>query len=341
LTARDLRTGREEEVRADVPSLLDSFGQPRRPPVAAEALGLKSAEASAQRIRRLIRLGFLVPEEDARRRIALQKIWKNNLAAAHYHGAIRDAVYISGADAVRKYLKERVTSEPRPASFKRYRSRFRRPLRTPAAAELSAMPLGLLLKSRRTVRSFSREPVRFEDLAAVVGGTWGRTGWLFDEVVGRLLSKTSPSAGSLHPIEAYVLAWNVRGLAPGLYHYDVASDELRRLRSGDFRREAVRAASHQRWVRRAAFLCVMAPVFTRNLWKYQWERAYRSLWLDAGHLAQTFSLLATARGLGAFTTAAIQDSFIEKLIGLDGVKEFPIYLCGAGVPSEPLLQRPR
>ena len=56
-------------------------------------------------------------------------------------------------------------------------------------------------------------------------------------------------------------------------------------------------------------------------------------WLDAGHLAQTFCLLATARGLGPFTTAAIQDTFLEKLIGLDPAKEFPMYLCGAGVPQ--------
>jgi SagB-type dehydrogenase family enzyme len=193
-----------------------------------------------------------------------------------------------------------------------------------------------VLQDRRTVRFFSRAPVSFEDFSAVIGGTWGRTGWQHDPVVGRLLTKTSPSSGSLHSIECYVLAWNVRGLGPGLYHYDVASDALRRLRSGDFRRHAVQAASGQRWIRGAAFLCVMAPLFTRNLWKYQWDRAYRSIWLDAGHLAQTFSLLAIARGLGPFTTAATQESYIERLIGLDGVREFPIYLCGAGVPLDPL-----
>jgi SagB-type dehydrogenase family enzyme len=129
-----------------------------------------------------------------------------------------------------------------------------------------------------------------------------------------------------------VLAWNVRGLAPGLYHFDVGGGELRRLRSGDLRAEAVRAASGPRWVARAAFVCVMTAVFARTFWKYQLESAYRVLWLDAGHLGQTFSLLATARGLGPFTTAALQDTAIEKLLRLDSAKEFPVYLCGAGVP---------
>jgi SagB-type dehydrogenase family enzyme len=172
--------------------------------------------------------------------------------------------------------------------------------------------------------------VPFEDFAAVVRGTWGATGSIDAGVLGRLTTKTSPSAGGLHPIECYVLSWNVDGIAPGLYHYDLASDALRLLRSGDFRRQAVRAASGQRWVGRAAFLCVMTAVFARTLWKYHLENAFRVLWMDAGHLAQTFDLLATSRGLGPFQTAAIQDTFIEKLIGLDGVKEFPVYLVGAG-----------
>ena len=339
--ARDLRTGRETVTRAEIVSVLDFFSRPRRRSTAAEAFGKTPAGSTTQTIDKLLRLGLLVSEPEGRRRTALLKIWKNNVASAHYHGACRDAHYLQRIDAVRKYLRGRVASERRPAPFKRYSSRFRRPLHRPETPELSSTPLGEVLESRRTVRSFSREAVRFEDLAAVVGGTWGQTGWIVDKIVGRLLSKTSPSSGALHPIECYVLAWNVRGLPAGLYHFDVASDGFRRLRPGDFRDQAVRAASGQRWIRGAAFLCVMAAVFTRNLWKYQWDRAYRSVWLDAGHLAQTFSLLATARGLGPFTTAAIQDSYIEKLIGLDGVKEFPIYLCGAGMPSEPLLHLSR
>ena len=77
----------------------------------------------------------------------------------------------------------------------------------------------------------------------------------------------------------------------------------------------------------------MTAVIARSLRKYDDETTYRTLWLDAGHLAQTFCLLATARGLGPFTTAAIQDSYIEKLLGLDGIHEFPLYLCGAGMPA--------
>src|SRR5262249_683446 len=126
-----------------------------------------------------------------------------------------------------------------------------------------------------------------------------------------------------------------------LYHYDVGANQLRRLKTGNLRSAAVRAASGQAWIGGAAFLCVMTAVFTRSLWKYKLENAYRDVWLDAGHLAQTFCLLSTGHGLGPFPTVALQDSFIEKLIGLDGAREFPVYLCGAGVPARPLLNPSR
>jgi SagB-type dehydrogenase family enzyme len=200
-----------------------------------------------------------------------------------------------------------------------------------------------VLRARRTTREFARKAVALEDLAALVRGTWGKTGVIDAGDLGRLTRKSSPSAGALHPIECYVLAWNVAGLPPGLYHYDVAGDELRRIARIDRTRSratAVQAASGQRWVGGAAFLCVMTAVFERTLWKYQIESSYRVLWLEAGHLAQTFALLATARGLGSFGLDGLQDSFIEKRIGLDGVSEFPVYLCGAGRPASGNASRP-
>jgi hypothetical protein len=45
-----------------------------------------------------------------------------------------------------------------------------------------------------------------------------------------VLKKTSPSGGGLHPIEAFVLAQRVDGVAPGVYHYHPVEHELRPLR---------------------------------------------------------------------------------------------------------------
>jgi SagB-type dehydrogenase family enzyme len=333
LLVEDLGSGRSVSASGESLLLLDVFGSPHTPAAAADSLSEYDRASVLRSIRVLSRLGLLIPVRQARIRRSRVAAWKENLASAQYHLASRDIPFATSHAAIDRFLQARAAEERQPRRFKRYRGVSRR--RLPATPEKPAV-LDQVLAGRRTVREFSRRPVSLEDLAAVVRGTWGRTGWLDGGPMGPLATKTSPSAGALHPIECYVAAWNVQGLEPGLFHYDVASDELARLRSGDLRPAAVKAASGQRWVGRAAFLCIMTSVFERTLWKYQLENAYRVLWLDAGHLAQTFCLLATSRGLGPFTTAAIQDSYIEKLIGLDGVKEFPVYLCGAGTPARKL-----
>lgn len=333
LVVEDLSTSRHIDAPIGVVMALDYFRRPRTPEAVARGLPADARPAFGRAVRKLLHLGLLMPAVAARRRAARLDAWKGNFASALYHSAARDLRYFETPAAAEASLRGRIAQEPRPAPFKRYPDARRTPLPAPiqSSSGPAAAPLGRVLAERRTVRTFSRSPVAFQDLAAVLRGTWGRTGWLQTPFAGRFATKTSPSAGALHPIECYVFAWNVEGLKPGIYHYDVAADELRRLRAGDCRAAAVRAASGQRWVGRAGFLCVMAAVFSRTLWKYEMENAYRSLWLDAGHLGQTFCLLCTARGLGPFTTAAMQDSHIERLIGLDGVQEFPVYLCGAGV----------
>jgi SagB-type dehydrogenase family enzyme len=341
LLVRNLENGKVVSGSSAAVDLLDRFGNPVREQEIANGFGGYDSRSVGTAIRRLRRHGFLLPVAEAARRTSHIDVWRQNLASVHYHVTARDARYLRSSAATESYLKARILEEPQPPKFKRYRrAASRRLSRTIFSTDASA--LGRVLHARRTVREFERTPVPFGALAEVVRGTWGMTGQAEAGVLGRLPTKTSPSAGARHPIECYVLVWNVANLRPGLYHYDVRSDELRRLRSGDFRMEAVESASGQRYMSRASFVCIMTAVFDRILWKYPFENAYRVVWLDAGHLAQTFCLLATALGLGPFTTAALQDSRIERLIGLDGIKEFPVYLCGAGIPKEPLISpKPR
>ena len=338
LLVKNLESGRGVFGTSVLLELLDGFGKPSSEREIAKRFEGYADRSVATAIRRLRRLGFLLTPAEAARRTSHIDAWRQNLASVHYHVSTRDARYLRSSAATESYLKARLAEERQPPKFKRYPRAARRRLpRRVLSPDASA--LGRILHARRTVREFSRNPVPFEALAQIVRGTWGMTGQPAAGVLGRLPTKTSPSAGSRHPIECYVFAWNVANLKPGLYHYDVRSNELRRLQSGDLRREVVEAASGQRYMARASFVCLMTAVFDRTLWKYPFENAYRVVWLDAGHLAQTFCLLATSLGLGPFTTAALQDSRIEKLLGIDGIKEFPVYLCGAGVPKTPLISK--
>ena len=78
-------------------------------------------------------------------------------------------------------------------------------------------------------------------------------------------------------------------------------------------------------------LCIMTARFYRNFWKYSLhQKAYKVVLMDAAHLSQTFYLVCTALGLGAFFTAAINEANIEEKLGLDRFEESPVGICGCG-----------
>jgi SagB-type dehydrogenase family enzyme len=166
----------------------------------------------------------------------------------------------------------------------------------------------------------------------VVQSVWGMTRKAHDSVLGPYILKTTPSGGARHPIEVYPVVLNVRGVSPGVYHYSVAKSRLTLLKPGRFASQVVQACAEQHWVKNAAFVCFMTAVLKRTMWKYRSDHAYRVLWLDAGHLGQTFHLVCTQLGLGPFTSAAFHTAPVETLLGIDGIGEIALYVAAAGVP---------
>lgn len=152
-----------------------------------------------------------------------------------------------------------------------------------------------------------------------------------------VLKKTSPSGGGLHPVEAFVLVQRVDGLAPGLYHYHPLDNTLVPLRAttqDEAAALALQMVADQYWLAGAAMQVVMVGRVERSFWKYRnHQKAYRAMSLDAGHLSQTFYLLAAEAGLPAFITAAINDIDIETMLGLDHLRHAVIAVCGCGVAA--------
>jgi SagB-type dehydrogenase family enzyme len=77
---------------------------------------------------------------------------------------------------------------------------------------------------------------------------------------------------------------------------------------------------------------IWTAVFARAKWKYG-QRAYRYVYLDAGHIAQNFALSATSVGLASCQIGAFFDDEVNKVIGIDGVDESVLYLSVAGHPN--------
>ena len=149
-----------------------------------------------------------------------------------------------------------------------------------------------------------------------------------------VLKKLSPSAGGLHPTEAYVLAQRVEGVAPGLYHYHPvqhALEPMQAMTTTQTAELAMRMVADQDWFVDAPMMVILASRVERNFWKYRnHAKAYRALLLDAGHLSQTFYLLAIEAGMPAFITAAVNEIDIEQALGLDPLKDMVIGVCGCG-----------
>jgi putative peptide maturation dehydrogenase len=193
------------------------------------------------------------------------------------------------------------------------------------------------LAQRRTTRAFAPGPLSTEELSLVLRYTFGCRGYsrVADGIA--ILSKTSPSGGALHPTEVYVLARDVEGVEPGLYHYGAERHELElliRLTPDESSSLATEFASGQRFVRDAPALFLLTTRFYRSFWKYRrHQRAYAVLLMDAAHLAQTFYLVCAELGLGAFVTAAVNGANIEEQLGLDPFAEGALAMCGCGKPA--------
>jgi putative peptide maturation dehydrogenase len=192
-----------------------------------------------------------------------------------------------------------------------------------------------LLRRRVICRNFDPlSSVPFSIFSHMLHRTFGAQAALDVSAETAIVKKTSPSAGGLHPTEAYLLIQRVENVAPGLYHYHVgdhALEPLQMLSPDEALALAERFVAEQDWFARAHALLVLAPRFTRSFWKYRnHAKIYRAVTLDVGHLSQTLQISGTELGLGVFVTAAINEVDIEQALGLKPMQESPLAVCGFG-----------
>jgi SagB-type dehydrogenase family enzyme len=212
----------------------------------------------------------------------------------------------------------------KPETYKEYPSARKVPLpRNLPGSKLSFLEA---VKKRKSVRSFLPEPLSLGDLSFLL---WASTGIQRTEQGYEF--RTVPSAGALYPIETYVVVNNVEGLKKALYHYNIQDHALEELNTGDFGKEMAHAALEQKICASAPVVLVWTAVFNRSKWKYA-QRAYRYVYLDAGHIAQSLALSATSIGLGSCQIGAFFDDEVNQIIGVDGEEESVLYLTVVGHP---------
>jgi len=187
-------------------------------------------------------------------------------------------------------------------------------------------PLYQTLQQRRSVRNYQNKALDGKLMSQIL---WAAQGISLATEYHQF--RTAPSAGGLFPIETYCVINNVNGFKPGLYHYQVPYHALVLVKEGSFGLDLARAALGQKMLRDSAFNLVWTAMIERSKWKYE-QRAYRYIYLDAGHIAQNAALAAVSCGLGSCQVGAFFDEEVNRIIGIDGETEFAIYMSSFGPP---------
>lgn len=266
------------------------------------------------------------------RRAALATVGSGAIGAAagwFSRGAVSPASY-DGGDAGLFYHRESSLGVPdllrgivdwgrRPAPYKQLGGGAATPL--PVADRPPTMSVAQALRQRRSVREYTDRSVTGEELAWVLSAATAITAP--DGL------RTAPSAGALYPIETYVAADRVEGVAPGLYHLDVRAQSLEPMRSESVSGQLAIAGLGQEALRRAPVVLVLTGLFQRTRWKYH-QRHYRYVCWEGGHIAQNVYLAAEATGLGACMIGAFLDSKINDLLQVDGRHEAALGMLAIG-----------
>ena len=210
----------------------------------------------------------------------------------------------------------------KPEAYKSYPSS--KIVQLPSQFLESTLSFTEVLRKRKSIRSFSFQPLNKVDLSFLL---WASTG--IQRTEHNYEFRTAPSAGALYPIETYIAANNVEDLSEGIYHYNIKNHMLEEIKLGKFGNKLAHAALDQEMCADASVVFLWTAVFGRSKWKYQ-QRAYRYIYLDAGHIAQNLALASTSINCGSCQVGAFFDDEINSMMDLDGVLESAICLSVVG-----------
>jgi SagB-type dehydrogenase family enzyme len=167
-------------------------------------------------------------------------------------------------------------------------------------------------------------PMDLEELGTILFHTQGITGTL----KGRTRTielRAAPSADAVYPVNVYVVATEVQGLAPGLYYYNPKLSALVLLRP-DFNPDKVATTSGGRGAfENAPAVVVLTATFARAAYKND-ERAYRYVAIDTGHAAYNLALSAASLGWQAPMLGRFDDHALQVALGLEASGEAPILI---------------
>ncbi len=227
-----------------------------------------------------------------------------------------------------KYSRQNILAQPRisyekAGPFKQYTD-SRKLIPLPDKIQTQPSDIWETFKKRRSERNFKSSPLETDQFYGLIFASQGVT-----QKHGDYLLRTAPSAGALYPFETYIMVNRVEGIDTGIYYLNIYKNHLMQLSDKNLSRQLSSSCLDQTMVAESAAVFIWTAVPGKSQWKYN-ERAYRYIYLDAGHVCQNLSLAATALELGCCSIGAFFDDEVNRIIGVDGIKETAIYLAVIG-----------
>ncbi|HET6762329.1 MAG TPA: SagB/ThcOx family dehydrogenase, partial [Longimicrobiaceae bacterium] len=145
---------------------------------------------------------------------------------------------------------------------------------------------------------------------------------------GRRL-RAVPSADGLHPLETYVIAADVDGLAPGIYHFNAWLHCLEALdpdTADGVRRRLDACLPLDEGAAGTASAALAVTATPARICAVHGDRGYRMLLAEAGGVGHALHLGARALGLRAREVHSFFDARLERLLEIDGVDEIAVGL---------------
>lgn len=188
--------------------------------------------------------------------------------------------------------------------------------------DLGNLKEGLL--NRRSKREFNKEPLPLEKVGNIISYASGRV----EEISGEEChaSRTYPSAGARYPIETYLIAFNITGIEKGVHHFNVMDNSLEQVLSKDLNQDINKFFGGS--ITNPAGGIILTSSIRRSETKYG-IHAYRFSMIEAGHIGQNISLIASNINIGCCMLGGFENDFITNLLDLPE-EEIPVYSIALG-----------
>ena len=193
-------------------------------------------------------------------------------------------------------------------------------IKLPEPKKNGSVSIEKALANRRSVRSYSSEPVSLNELSQLL--------WAAQGITNKSGFRTAPSAGALYPLKLYIIAKNVKSLKKGTYKYIPSGHKLIKVKPNTNIEKVFKGALSQWSIKDASLNIIFGADFSVTEEKYK-NRARQYVYQEAGHAAQNVYLQAESLEIGTVVIGAFYKNEIKSAVGMED-NETPICIMPVG-----------